>query len=85
MIQMRWMGKISVVLALSLMTSCQLAPPVSSRGALSFRFQTPDFTSLAPLAFSLKSIPAGTSRFEILISGDGLSSPLTRSFDLKAG
>lgn len=78
----RWMGKIPyAALTLSLLLACQTTTPPVSSGALSFRFQTP---AANPGVFQLKAIPQGTEKIELLITGDGLQNPITRSFALGA-
>lgn len=67
----RLMGKFSAGLALVLMTGCQDLALTSSgsKGSVRFRFEMPK------AGFALQAIPAGTNRFEIEISGEGLTAP----------
>lgn len=84
---MRWMGRLSALLTASVLLGCQTLPgmsPVGESGALHFRFQTPALQA-APLAFSIQTVPSGTNRFSVEISGQGLSQPLTSSFDIGSG
>lgn len=82
--RIRTMGYLAAAVLSLHLSACQSFPASPNTGAIRFQFALPA-SAASSLDFRLQAVPAGTSGFEIEVSGAGLSAPLKQTLALQAG